>query len=199
MMRPVTRQPEENAFFRLPEPPTPPKTEGVSCDWGLTCCTSACVDGMFGCALGSGVGICLECCSAGTIASTHFPLGLCCAFGFTCCLQNLSAQAITKRQQLDHDHHQNLLRYNTQLRERFVMLSPQSDQFSSNQCQCDVPQPLNNLLPRVNPCVDNNVQHSAVEPPVKPRLYNSSLALAFVQNRFFSSRVPEDASKKNNV
>ena len=198
-MNPVTRQPEGNPFFRLPNPPVPPKTEEVSCDWGADCCASASVDSMCGCALGGVAGMCLEYASAGTIASTHFPLGLCCAFGFTCCWQNLSAQVIKKRRQLDHAHHQNLLQYNTQLQKRIIMLSRQSDQFDSNQCQCDLSQPLNNRMPRVDPCGDNNVRHAPVEQPVRPRLYNSSLALAFVHNRLCSSRVPEEESGKNNI
>ena len=198
-MSPVTRQPEGNPFSRLPNPPIPPKTEDVSCDWGLHCCASVCLDSGLGCALGSGAGLYLEYAGAGTIASTHLPLGLCCAFGFTCCWQNLSTQTINKRRQLDHAHHQNLLQYNTRLQKRIIMLSRQPDQSDSNERQCDESQLLNNLMPRVDPCADKNVQHSAVEPPVRSRLHSSSLALAFVHNRFCSSRVPEEEPGKNNV
>ena len=196
-MNPVTRQPEGNPFFRLPNPPIPPKTEDVCCDWGAYCCASACVDSFLGGALGGGAGLYLEYASAGAIASPHLPLGLCCAFGFTCCWQNLSTQRFNKRRQLDHAHHQNLLQYNTQLQKRIIMLSRQSEQSDSNQCQCLASQPLNNLMSGVD--VDKNVQHSAVEPPVRPRLYNSSLALAFVHNRLCLSQVPEEESGNNNV
>ena len=199
MMSPVTRQPEENPFFSLPNPPTPSRTEEVCCDCGSECCFSVCVDSMCGCGIGGAAGILLEIASVGTIASTDFPLGLCCAFGFTCCWVNLMAQVIKKRRRLDHAYHQDLLTYNKQLHDRVIMLSRQSDKFDSNQSQCIVSQPLNDLMPMVDPCVDNSVQHSACEPPVKRHLFNNSLALALEHNRLRPSQVPDGASGMNNV
>ena len=200
-MSPVTRQPEDNPYLRLPNPPKPPRTEEVICDFGAGCCASACLDSMLGCGVGGIAGICLEYATTGTLASSHFALGLCCAFGFTCCCQNFSAQVIKKRRQLDYAHHQNLLNYNTQLHKRVIMLSRQCAELDSNQCQCHVSQSLNNPMPRVvdDPCVDESAQHSACESPVKPTLGNDSLALAFLHNRFRSLKAPHGASGMGDV
>ena len=200
-MSPVIRQPEDNPYLRLPNPPNPPRTEEVICDLGADCCGSACFDSMVGCGLGSVAGICLEYATTGTLASSHFVFGLCCAFGFTCCCQNLGAQVIKKRRQLDYAYHQNLLNYNTRLHERVIMLSRQRAEFDSNQCQCHVSQSLNNLMPRVvdDPCVGGSEQHSACESPVKSKLCNKSLALAFLHNRFRSLKAPHGASGMSDV
>ena len=203
MMSPVTRQPELNPLLQLPNPPTPPKTEDVICDVGADCCFGVTSDTMIGCALGSGAGACLEyAASAGTFASTHFPLGLCCAFGFACCWQNLTVQAIMKKRQLDYAYHLNLKEYNMRLHERIISLSRQFDEFNGNQCQCVVSQPLNNRMPKVVnvPCAGKSEQHSPCEtPPVKSNLFNNSLGFAFVHNQLPSLRVPKEASRTSDV
>ena len=200
-MSPVTRQPEKNPYLRLLNPPTPPRTEKVTCDLGLECCGSACVDSMLGCGLGGGAAICLEYATTGALASSHFAYGLGCAFGFTCCWQNFTAQVINKKRQLDYAHHQNLLNYNTQLHKRVIMLSRQCAELDSNRCQCCVSQSLNNPMPRVvdDPGVDESAKHSACESPVKPKLGKNSLALAFLHNRFRSLKAPHGASGMGDV
>ena len=91
-MNPVPSQPEVNHRFMFPSPPTPPRTDNVSSDYGSGCCLSASAYGGFFGMIGGGVGSLLEVAASGTVASTHLPLGLCCAFGFGCFWRNLDNQ-----------------------------------------------------------------------------------------------------------
>lgn len=121
-MNPVTSQPGVNHYFMFPSPPTPPRTDNVSFDFGLACCLRASYKGgLFG-VVGGGVGSLLEVAASGTLASSHLPLGLCCAFGFGRFWQDLDNQLIEKKLQLDYAYLQDLQKYNVQLRDRIIML-----------------------------------------------------------------------------
>ena len=126
-MNPVTSQPGVNHCFKLPSPPTPPRTDNASFDYGSDCClrATAC-GGLFG-MIGAGVGSLLEVAATGTVASAHLPLGLCCAFGFSCYWRHLDNQSLEKKCQLDHAYLQDLQKYNVQLRERVIMLLTDSN------------------------------------------------------------------------
>lgn len=125
-MNPVTSQPGVNHCYMLPVPPTPPRTDNASFDFGAACCVRASGCGSFFGMIGLGVGSLLEVAATGTVASAHLPLGLCCAFGFSCFLRNLDNQSLEKKCQLDDAYLQDLQKYNVQLRKRFIMLLTES-------------------------------------------------------------------------
>ena len=125
-MNPVISQPGVNHCFKFPSPPTPPRTDDASFDYGLDCCLRATTCGSLFGAVGAGVGSLLETAVTGTVASVHLPLSLCCAFGFSCFWRNLDNQSLEKKCQLDYAYLQELQTYNVQLRERVVMLLTES-------------------------------------------------------------------------
>ncbi len=125
-MNPVTSQPVANQCFRLPSPPTPPRTDNVSLEYGPACCLSATSYGVFFGVVGGGVGSLLEVAAAGALAPGYLPLSLCCAFGFSCFCRDLNNQLLGKKCQIDHAYLQELQTYNVQLRERVVMLLAES-------------------------------------------------------------------------
>ena len=121
-MNPVTSQPGVNHCFKFPSPPAPFRTDNVSFDYGSDCCLRATACGCFFGGIGGAVGSLLEVAATGTMASAHLPLGLCCAFGFSCFWRHLDSQLLEKKYQLDHAYLQDLQKYNVQLRERIIML-----------------------------------------------------------------------------
>lgn len=125
-MNPVTSQPGVNQCFKLPSPPTPPRTDNVTYDYGPACCLSATSNGGFFGMFGGSVGMFLEAAAGGAFAPGYLPLSLCCAFGFSCLCRDLDNQLMEKKCQINQAHLQELQTYNVQLRERVVMLLAES-------------------------------------------------------------------------
>ena len=130
-MKPVTSQPGVDHRFMFPSPPTPPQRDNASFDYGPGSCLDALTDGGFYGMIGAGVGSLLEVAATGAVASAHLPLGLCCAFGFSCFSQSLNNHSLEKKRQLDHAYLQDLQTYNVQLRERVVMLLAESSHLTA--------------------------------------------------------------------
>ena len=125
-MNPVTTQPGVNHCFKLPSPPTPPRTDKVSFDYGADCCLRASSRAGFFCLVGGGVGSLLEVAATGALASGYLPASLSWAFGFNAFCRHLDKQSLKQKCQIDHAYLQELHTYNVQLRERVVMLLAES-------------------------------------------------------------------------